>query len=550
MKPYSKIAKRYAEGVVSGKIPACKYVQQACQRHLSDLENEGMYWYDEAAAHKVCQFIEYMPHTKGRWAARGELIVLEPWQVFIVCCVFGWKKGSKRRFRIVFIEVPRKNGKSSFSAAIGLYMLVAEGESGAEVYSGATTEKQAKIVFDMAKVMARRNEDFRALGVEVMASNISIPESNCKFEPVIGKPGDGASPSCAIVDEYHEHQSDELYDTMLTGMGAREQPLMWVITTAGSDTAGPCYALRSDVLKVLDGTIPNDELFGLVYTIDDGDDWTSEATLRKANPNYDVSVSGDFLKAQVRDAIQSSRKQNIVKTKHLNVWVGAREAWMNMEAWSFCADSKLKEEQFLGEPCWMAMDLASKVDVASVWKWFKRGDVYAGFGRHYLPEERVNGPDKSHYSGWLHDGYLIATEGNEVDYERIKQDILKDAKRFGIVALGYDAHNAVQMAQNLTSEGVNCIEIPQNTRHLSEPMKQLEAKVLSGRIRHDDNPCMNWMVSNVVAKIDANDNIFPRKESGEKKIDGPVAAINAMCMERTQGVQEQSEWPSGILVNF
>ena len=320
---FGEIARGYAVGVVEGSTVAGRLVRLACQRHLDDLERAGTeafpYVFDEAAAARVCGFIELMPHTKGEWARRR--VVLEPWQVFIVASVFGWlhMDTGLRRFRTGYIEVARKNGKSALSSPIGLYMLAADGEEGSEVYCGATTEKQAKIVFDVASTMAKRTPAFlEAFGVEVMASNISVPATSSKFETVIGKPGDGASPHCAIIDEYHEHQTDAQYDTMLTGMGAREQPLMWVITTAGSDSAGPCYALRSDGVRALEGTAVNEELFAMIYTIDGptkdadgveipGDEWTSEAALVKANPNLGVSVQPDFLRRMVRDAAEVPR---------------------------------------------------------------------------------------------------------------------------------------------------------------------------------------------------------------------------------------------------
>lgn len=534
MRDYAQIAKHYAEGVTTGAILACDLVRKACARHLSDLERQAdpafPFRFDESKAAKVCRFLELMPLTKGKWARRNELLYLQPWQVFITASVFGWvyRDSGLRRFRTAYIEVPRKNGKSEYSAGIGLYMLTADGEHGAEVYSGATTEKQAKIVFEAAQKMARRTESFReAFGVEVMASNISVPENGSKFEPVIGKPGDGSSPSCAIVDEYHEHATDELFDTMFTGMGAREQPLMWVITTAGSDIAGPCYALRSDVVRMLDGTLPNDELFGIVYSIDPEDDWTSEEALRKANPNYDVSVSGEFLRSQVRDAVNNARKQNICKTKHLNVWVTARSAFINMEKFNALADPELDIADFEGEPCWMGLDLASKVDIAAVSKLFYRDGKWYLFVRSYLPESRVEDPEKRHYQGWAHDGHLIVTDGDVIDYERIQEDIEQDARRFQIIALGYDPYSATQMAQNLQKAGINVVEVPQRVQQLSEPMKELEAIILDGRLVHDGNPCTAWQFSNVTAKIDANDNAFPRKEQPESKIDAFVATIIA-----------------------
>lgn len=551
MRDYATIARRYAEDVRDGLVPACRLVQLACARHLDDLDrqdSEGFpYRFDEAKAAAVCRFVELMPHTKGEWARRGERIRLEPWQAFITAVVFGWVHVATglRRFRVAYIEVPRKNGKSAWSSAIALYMLAADGEAGAEVYSGATTEKQAKIVFDVAQKMARRTPEYcEAFGVEVMASNVSVPEDGSKMEPVIGKPGDGASPSCAIVDEYHEHQTDALYDTMLTGMGARSQPLMWTITTAGADMAGPCYALRGDVKRVLEKTVVNDDLFGIVYTIDEGDDWTSDEALRKANPNYGVSVSAEFLRAQVRDAVNSARKQNTVKTKHLNVWVGARSSWMNMEDWNRQADPDLREADFASEPCFLGLDLASKVDIAAKAKVFPRdvdGEAhYYLFVRSYLPEARVEEPEKEHYQGWVADGHLVATDGDIIDHKAIQADIEADAEAHRVVTVGYDPYNATQLAVNLTEAGIETVEVRQTVAYLSDPMKWLEALVKAGRLHHDGNPCLAWQVSNVTARTDANDNVFPRKERAETKIDGAVAAIIALCVAMREEPPKES----------
>src|SRR5690625_1141270 len=428
--------------------------------------------------------------------------------------------------------IPTHN--SEWSAAVALYMFAADGEHGAEVYSGATTEKQAKIVFTAAQRMARKTEAFReAFGVEVMASNLSIPENGSKFEPLIGKPGDGASPSCAIVDEYHEHATDHLYDSMETGMGAREQPLMWVITTAGSDISGPCYELRSDVIRTLEGTLKNDELFGIIYTIDKDDDWTSEEALIKANPNIGVSVDGDYLRRQIRDAVANSRRQNITKTKHLNVWVQAREAWMNMEAWNRQA-REMTEDEFAGEPCWMGLDLASKIDIASAVKVFRRGEEWFVFGRHYLPEDRIEDVENRHYQKWLTDGHLQGTEGDIIDHDANEADIAADADRHKLLTVGYDPYNATQLAVNLTRRRIETLEIRQTAKFLSDPMKWIEALVLAGNLWHDGNAAMTWMMSNVVARVDANDNVFPRKERAENKIDGPVALIIAMNVAMRQ----------------
>lgn len=289
--PNVNAANQYARDVVRGKIVACQFVIQACQRHLDDLMAEKSksfrYRFDKDLAERAAKFIQLLPHTKGEWAFKRMPITLEPWQLFVICCAFGWvNKGIRlRRFREVYTEIPRKNGKSAISAGVALYCFACDNEFGAEVYSGATTEKQAWEVFRPERLMCKRTPMLtEAFGIEVNASNMNRPEDGARFEPLIGNPGDGSSPHCAVVDEYHEHATDALYTTMLTGMGARRQPLMWAITTAGYNIEGPCYDKRREVIEMLNGSVPNDELFGIIYTVDEGDDWTDPQVLEKANP--------------------------------------------------------------------------------------------------------------------------------------------------------------------------------------------------------------------------------------------------------------------------
>lgn len=556
--PHVDAAMGYVRGVAAGDIPAGKRIRQACQRHIDDLRRKGWrYEFDAAKAEKACRFIELLPHTKGAWARRGEMIKLEPWQSFFICSIFGWvdQKTRLRRFRIALLLVPRKNGKSAIAAGIGLYMFTVDGEHGAEVYSGATTEKQAWEVFRPAKLMLERSPDLQeATGAEAGAKTLYNLDDGSRFEPVIGKPGDGASPSCAIVDEYHEHQTDELYDTMLTGMGAREQPLMLVITTAGADISGPCYALQQDLERILDGLTDDDEKFGLIYGLDEGDDWTSDAALRKANPNYDVSVSGEFLRTQQAEAIRSARKQNTFKTKHLNIWVTARDPYFNIEGWSRLADPSLKEEDFAGEECFDGLDLAAKKDLAAKVKLFRRvidGKThYFLFSRFWLPGEQAKGEDRAHYAGWAKDGHLKLTDGAIIDYEFIRGEIKADASAHQLAAMGYDPKDATYLATKLRDEdGINVIEVAQNTGNLSLPMKTIDSLIEAGLIHHDGNPVMTWCMGNVTAKVDANENVYPRKERAENKIDGAVAAIIAKAVEMAAAPVETSVYETrGILV--
>lgn len=560
MKDYAGIATQYASDVVDGQIIACKWVRLACRRHLDDLQRDQEGWrytwnpelrapdvVDERGqvtrvgkhyrpADRICHFIELLPHIKGDWAADSQSIRLESWQVFVVASIFGWvdRETKRRRFRVADLFVPRKNAKSTLAAGIGLYMLAVDGEFGAEVYSGATSEDQAGEVFKPAKMMADRMPEFRArFGVLPRASTITVPETNSKFEPVIGNPGDGASPSCAIVDEYHEHQTEDLYDTMRTGMGARSQPLMLVITTSGDDISGPCYAHQEELQQILDGLIEDDQRFGVIFTIDEGDDWTSEESLIKANPNFGVSIDAEFLLMQQRDAIRDPRKQATFQTKHLNIWVQSSSPWLNLHAWKELADKDIKLEDFAAASCWEGLDLANVTDIASNCKVFTHevdGQThYYAFWRHYLPAEVTAEPDNKHYQGWVRDGWLIETPGSMIDQKLIQDNILADSARFRTMEVAIDNWGAPGISAALEQEGLTVVRIPQNVQHLSAPMKFIDGLVKSGRIHHNGDPVATWGISNVQVKPDRNDNWFPRRGSRHKKIDPALALILAMA---------------------
>ena len=546
---FGDTATQYARDVVEGRIKACKWVRLAGQRHLNDLARveDGAWPYifnpeltdaqDKTyrPAERICLFAELMPHIKGDWAARQMRIKLEPWQIFILASVFGWvhRVTSKRRFRAADLFVPRKNAKSTLASIVGLFMLAVDEEFGAEVYSGATTQDQAMEVFRPSLLMARATPEFRQrYGVTVNASNLSVAQTNSKFEPVIGKPGDGASPSCAIVDEYHEHKTAELYETMQTGMGARSQPLMLGITTAGTDVSGPCYTHQVELQKILEGTIENDQRFGIIFTIDEGDDWTTEDALIKANPNFGVSVDIDFLKTQLRDAVSDPRKQNVFKTKHLNIWCAAASPWINLHNLQCAGDPSLTKEQFAGEECIIGLDLASKQDIASKLNIFKReidgADHYFAFSSNYVPEAATQKPENAHYRGWVNSGHLIVTPGNMIDLEMIQEEIFADSETFAIREVAKDPWGGQQLGANLANQGIEVVDVPQQTRYLSDPMKEIAALIDAGRFHHDGNPAFVWMMSNVEVFTDKNENIFPRKQRPQNKIDAAIALIVAM----------------------
>jgi phage terminase large subunit-like protein len=546
-KDFAEIATQYARDVVEGRKIACKWVRLSCQRHLNNLARAEQGWIYQfnpelvdikgktyRPAQRICLFAEHMPHVSGDWAARRENIRLEPWQVFVLASAFGWiiVATGRRRFRVIDLFVPRKNAKSTLGAVVGLYMLAADGEFGAEVYSGATSKDQALKVFGPARVMAIKTPEFRSYyGVVPNISNLAVIDTNSKFEPVIGKPGDGDSPSCAIVDEYHEHSTAELFETMKTGMGARSQPMLLTITTAGSNIGGPCYQHQAALQKVLEGTIENEQRFGIIYTMDADDDWTSEIALQKANPNYGVSVDADTLKADLNEALHDPRLQSTFKTKHLNIWTNARSPWLNLENLQKCADETLKLEQFGGEECCLGLDLASKSDIASEVYEFSRmiegkRHFYA-ISRNYLPEAAVQKPENAHYRGWVVQGHLIETPGSMTDLELIQENILVVAGKVKIREAAKDQHNSAQLGANLEKEGLTVLDVPQISKYLSDPMKDIAALVDAGRFHHDGNPAFIWMLSNVECREDANENIFPRKSNEDNKIDAATALIIA-----------------------
>lgn len=546
MTDFSAIARQYAEDVVNGDIIASHLTITACQRHLNDLaaqESEAyLYYFDTDAADRACRFISKMPHIKGKWA--GKPIDLEPWQVFIIASVFGWlhKATGLRRFRTAYIEVPRKNAKSTLSSGIGLYMAFMDGEGGAEVYSAATTRDQARIVFRDAQAMARKSQRFLASqGVQVLAHNINQLSSASKFEALSaeGNSLDGLNVHCGIIDELHAHKTRDVFDVIETATGAREQSLLWLITTAGSNRAGICYEQRTYLIKILEGVTEDDSYFGIIYTIDDEDDWTDPTVWAKANPNYGVSIFPDDIARLCRKAQTMPSALNNFLTKRLNVWVNADTAWMDMRAWDRCKDETLAEEDFIGEPCVAAIDLASRVDIAAKLKLFKRGETYYLFGNYYLPEETIANSGNSQYAGWDISGLLTATPGNTIDYGYIENDLLNDAGLFEVLEVAYDPFQATQFSQRMAEEGFEMIEMRPTPLNFSEPMKELEALVLQRKIVHNGDPILAWMVSNVVCHLDKKDNIYPNKERPENKIDGVIALIMAlgrmMLREDTDG---------------
>lgn len=525
--PHSQAALRYAQQVVGGKIPAGKYHKLACKRFLGDLKRKDLV-FEEKAAQRACQFIEALPHVSGIWRRQKKKIKLEPVQSFIVCNIFGWfDLDGDRRFNEAFILMPRKNAKSTLAAGIGLYMLCADGEAAPEVYAGASNEAQAFKVFGPAREMVKMTPSLKEYyGLQTPIKSILVPQEYGVFRPIIGKPGDGDSASCAIADEYHEHTDDHLVDAMRTGMGARQNPLMLEISTAGSNLAGPCYEKCQDVQKLLEGVYEDDAIFGIIFHADADDEWDSEAALVKANPLWGVSKNIKNTLKELTQARRSAASQNSFKTKHLNLWVGSKVAWMNMLAWQR-QKRKSELEDFAGRRAWLSVDLASKKDLAAIGILIPDGNDFQVFAEFFAPEAAVEENDTYRQ----HESYLTVTPGNATDYGFIEERLGELAVLLDVQEVAFDQWQAQYLAQRMLAKGMPMVEFPHQVKTMSDPMKEVEALVLDKRLFHDGNPVLTWNMGNTVCKADAKENIYPTKErrnDDKCKIDGVVALIMAM----------------------
>ncbi len=366
--PNVNAANQYARDVVRGKIVACQYVIDACQRHIDDIpKRKGVNSAIDLIKtwqNKLLNLFSYYPTQRGSGhlsecrlrSNRGNFLSF-------VVHLAGCKKVRNSGVSVKFILKSPVKMASRLSLRVSHCIVLHVITNLVPKFTQAQQPKSKRgKCSGTAKLMCKRTPLLtEAFGIEVNAKNMNRPEDGARFEPLIGDPGDGQSPHCAIVDEYHEHDTDSLYTTMLTGMGARRQPLMWAITTAGYNIEGLCYDKRREVIEMLNGTVPNDELFGVIYTVDDGDDWTDPNTLKKANPNMGVSVYSDFLISQQNRAKNNPRLASIFKTKHLNIWVSARSAYFNMLSWRECEDKTLTLEMFEGQSCVQALDLVQKI---------------------------------------------------------------------------------------------------------------------------------------------------------------------------------------------
>jgi len=526
---------KYAAAVVAGRAPASAWVRLACQRHLDDLVTGGARGlrFDPAAALYAINFFPLLRHTKGEWA--GQPFVLEPWQEFIVGSLFGWLRGDgTRRFRIAYIEIPRKNGKTTLAAGIALYMLVADGEPGAEVYSAATKRDQAKIVFNQAKAMARRPFGKR---LEIKLHAIADHKTESFFVPLSADATtlDGLNPHCDIQDELHAHKNRDVVDVLETATGARREPLSFAITTAGFDRHSICWERHQYSEQVLEGLYRNaaaDAWFAYIATIDEGDDWKDPACWAKANPSFGLSVKPDDLQRKCEKAIASPAAQNTFRQKHLDEWTEQATRWLDMAKWAK-GGAPISEAALIGRDCFIGLDLASSSDLCAgmlVFPPVAAREPWKVLSRFWCPEENIlkrSETDRVPYTVWRDQGHLTATPGDTTDFRFIEKQIREDAERFNVREVAYDRFLAEQLVQNLIDDGITMVPFGQNIGNITGPAKALE-RMYGPNFHHGDHPVLNWNAANVAVKRDENNNIKPDKKRSREKIDGIVAVIMAL----------------------
>lgn len=538
---------QYIESVQNEPHKHNRFAKLAVKRHLDDLKRMGEkdfeYTFDQKKADKAIKFISLLRHTKGEFAR--QLFGLQPWQAFIIECLFGWVdvKTGFRRFTKAYAEVPRKNGKSEFGAAIKVYTFIADNEYGAEVYTAATKKDQAKFCYKAAENMIRQLSKESAIvkkAIKLTTNNVSIAATNSFMRPLASDSDteDGANPHCAIIDEYHAHPTDGMVKVIETGMGSRRQPLMFIITTAGYNRYSPCYTYRQNVVNILSGITVNDATFGIIFTLDDDDDWADESKWIKSNPSIGRTPYWRAIRNQYKNAeTEGSTAEIEFKTKNLNIWTGTAETWIQQKYITACrlhhAESTLSKPKYQkslqsSTGLVAALDLSSVRDTTSLSFY----DVQnREFETHiFIPQQKYNdrkNRDGISYREVKKHGFLHVTDGNVIDYGYIKEVLEKKAMTNEIAAIAYDPFNSSQLVVELSELGFNMVQFRQGFLTMSPATKALEKAIVAGTIGIIYSPLIEYMFSNTALKRDPAGNVKPDKQKSTGRIDGVVSMIMA-----------------------
>ncbi len=527
-----KKVKKYINDVLSGRRICGKLERLAVERHLADLENADKLKirFDEVAAMRCISFFSILKHSKGEFS--GKRFELEPWQMFIVWVLFGWKRlDGSRRFRYAYVEVARKNGKTTFAAALSLYMMVLDGEDGAEIYTAATKRDQAKICWTEARNMVGKSP---ALSNKIarFQSALTMESTLSKMEPLAADSDklDGLNPHFAVVDEYHAHKTDMLYNVLKSATGARRQPMIFTITTAGFDKTSPCFLMRRIYIDVLLGIKKQENTFVMIYSADEGDDWKDPKTWAKSNPNMGISISAEYLEEEFKSALNRGGSEEVnFKTKNLNQWVDAPTVWIQDEKVRKCSHGTT-DADLVGQTCYAGLDLASHVDINALALYFP--ELKAVKMHYWIPEAKMEeNADRVDYKTWAAEGRIFVTEGNVIDIDAQVEKITEIIRGVNCRNIAFDPAKAYHgTVQGLQKAGLNNIldEFNQSIKTMSEPTRELQRLVESAEVDLMNDPVLRWMFRNAVAVTDANDNIKLHKAKSMNKIDGLTAIINAI----------------------
>lgn len=524
---------QYAKDVVSGKILSCQWVKLACKRFLDDI-NSQEYYFDEKKYNTLTTFTGVMKHYSS--GAAGKPFILEPWEDFIICNIFCLYRVDTRRrkYKTAHISVSRKNGKTTLAAALGLFSLIADGEPASSVIMAANSREQAHIDFDAASSFARQL-DPRKKSLKVLRNEIVFQKNNASLKVISAdaSTGDGLNPSMVILDELHEAVDSKLFDVLRSGQGFREQPLMLSITTAGFRIGGFCNQYEDYCKEILMGQKVDETLFALLYTLDDGDDWTDESNFIKSNPNLGITVKRDWLSEQVNQAKNSPTLEVGVKTKNLNVWCSSSTTWIPEQyIRKSLIDVDLTEFKNKNNYLvYLGFDLAAISDLTAVSIMFVDPDTEEYFFKtwYYLPKSALDGKYNSElYKMWSSKGFLTLTDSETTDYNYIQNQIVYLYETFDVQGVFFDSWNAQMLVNNLTNLGLPMTAYSQSIGNFNKPTKEMERLVLSDKVRFDNNPITRFCFDNVELKVDLNGNSKPVGDHNAKKIDGVISMLNAL----------------------
>ena len=519
---------QYANDVLTNKIVAGNLIKLACNRYLTFLQRDDIEFRTDKVE-RCINFIQSIKHYKGEFV--GQYFILQEWQKWIIYNVFGlYYKGTNNRVtKNVYIEVSRKNGKSAFASAICLYGLIADGEAGAEIEFIANTRKQARISFDMAIKFAR-TIDRKGKYLQLYRDSIQFPKTDSFLQILSSDAGtnDGWNSHIFLADEAHSYKDSRMYDVMKSSQGMRRNPLAVVITTAGFNKFSFCYQLRQTNIEILNNLKEDDTQFSAIYCLDDDDNWQDENVWQKSNPNLNVTVLTQYLKEQIRQAINTPSLEVSVRTKNLNQWLSTSEIWIQ-DCYILYSSQKLKIEDFAGYNCYCGVDLSAVSDLTAVSFLIDTDDKYYFFNKYYLPESALSDNSNAElYKRWQRMGLLTITEGNVTDYDYITADLMRINQIVTINSIAYDTWNSTQWAIGATSKGLPLQPFSQALGNFNRATKEFERLLLSNKIVIDDNEITRYCFNNVSLKFDHNDNTKPIKTVRQNKIDGVIAMLQAL----------------------